>query len=442
VSRGSVALVAVSAAATAALLLVPVATAADVTLPLVLVATAALAWCAFREADRPTLPAGFVFVVAAVLAILAVLCPPHGSRDVWAYVMYGRIHAVHHANPYVALPQEFSADPFFDRMAPYWWKTTSVYGPWFTLLSSAIAGLGRHSAFLSRAGFQLAAAAAHLFVGAVLVRRRAPVWVLLAVLLNPLVLVTVVNGGHNDALVGAALLGAALAADRRHPMVAGLALSMAIGVKAVAVIPAAALLLWWWWKGERRAAAVTAVSVAVPTLAGFALFGGMAPVRSLLAASSHVSRPNFWRLVQAAGRVTDHPVSRSWIGMASLVLVAAVTAVLVRPRLRDDHAAGVLAAGAAGYLFAAAYVLPWYVMWALPVAALAAVSTAGGQRVLALVLSLGTALLVTSQYRAVARPDLLDRALGVIGAVAQVAFLAVCAALLLDRPLTRQVERR
>jgi hypothetical protein len=174
-------------------------------------------------------------------------------------------------------------------------------------------------------------------------------------------------------------------------------------------------------------------------LAGFAVFGGMAPVHSLLAASSHVSRPNLWRLVLAAGRLGGRPVARSSIGLASLVLVAAVTAVLVRPRLRDEHAAGVLAAGAAGYLFAAAYVLPWYVMWALPVAAFAAVSTAGGQRVLALVLALGTVLLVTSQYHYVPRPDLLDKALGAASAAAQVAFLAVCAALL-ARPLTRPAE--
>jgi hypothetical protein len=114
----------------------------------------------------------------------------------------------------------------------------------------------------------------------------------------------------------------------------------------------------------------------------------------------------------------------------------------VRPRLRDEHAAGVLAAGAAGYLFAAAYVLPWYVMWALPVAAVAAVSTAAGQRVLALVLGLGTVLLVTSQYHHVPEPDLLDKALGAASGLAQVAFLAVCLALLLDRPVTRPLVGR
>ena len=71
---------------------------------------------------------------------LVVLLPLLFSRDVYSYSMYGRIESLHHANPYVSTPQDFSRDPFFPLVGPQWRTTRAVYGPAFTLLSTWLTG--------------------------------------------------------------------------------------------------------------------------------------------------------------------------------------------------------------------------------------------------------------------------------------------------------------
>jgi hypothetical protein len=120
--------------------------------------------------------------------------------------MYGRMVATHHVSPYTHIPAEFPSDPALARVAPGWRDAPSLYGPGFTVLSAGIMTGAGTSGLAARVGFQAVAAAAVLAMGSVLIRRRVPGAALAAVLLNPLVLVWVVNGGHNDAVVGLLLL--------------------------------------------------------------------------------------------------------------------------------------------------------------------------------------------------------------------------------------------
>src|SRR5437667_45662 len=70
--------------------------------------------------------------------------------------------------------------------------------------------------------------------------------------LNPVVIVSVVNGGHNDALVGLGVLGGVLLAERR-PLVAGLVLGAAALIKAAALLPLAVVAVWVWRRRGWRA---------------------------------------------------------------------------------------------------------------------------------------------------------------------------------------------
>ncbi len=86
---------------------------------------------------------GLRLVVVAVLAAAIQLAPLGAplllSTDAWTYWDYGRIAAVHDANPYVQTPSDFPNDPAFPYVGEKWVDTTSVYGPAFTLASEPLA---------------------------------------------------------------------------------------------------------------------------------------------------------------------------------------------------------------------------------------------------------------------------------------------------------------
>ncbi|HET7655239.1 MAG TPA: hypothetical protein VFK42_19560, partial [Acidimicrobiales bacterium] len=153
---------------------------------------------AVERRARVLTPRG-VLVPAAALLVVAVVAPPIGSRDVWSYAMYGRIAAVHHADPYRVAPSAFPHDPLLSRVSPVWRDTRSVYGPVFTWLSALGMRVVGNSALLARMFFQVLAAVAAGVAMWVLWGETHDAAAMALVGLNPLVLVAVVNGGHSDA---------------------------------------------------------------------------------------------------------------------------------------------------------------------------------------------------------------------------------------------------
>src|SRR5207248_9532916 len=66
--------------------------------------------------------------------------------DAWTYWDYGRVAFVHDANPYTQPPRDFPADPAYTHIGGAYHRTTSVYGPLFTLASEPVAGAAGSSA--------------------------------------------------------------------------------------------------------------------------------------------------------------------------------------------------------------------------------------------------------------------------------------------------------
>src|SRR5690349_6371453 len=227
----------VVATATAGLLLTPLGSSADRTGPLVVLACAALAVLVVLEARRPLLRPVAVAAVAGALLVLAVAMPPRTSHDLWSYAMYGRIVAVHHADPYRSPPSDFPSDTALHRVDRGWRDAPSVYGPVFTGLSSALAPIVGERPLATRVAYKSIAALAVAAVLVALVRRKRTA-AIAAVGLHPLVVVELVNGGHNYALVGLLLLAGVWAVLRDRPALAGAAVAAAVLVKVVALLPA------------------------------------------------------------------------------------------------------------------------------------------------------------------------------------------------------------
>lgn len=363
-----------------ALLLILQTTSTVVNLTLLVTAYVGFAVVLVTQLRDPWLERRTVLWTAGGLLLLAVVAPPLESRDLWAYAMYGRVLGVHHASPYTHLPASFTGDPFLGSMDPQWHHTASVYGPLFSGLSGLGAALAGNSTLAARLVFQVLAAAS---VGAVLLlldRRRAGVAALVVVGLNPLVILAVVNSGHNDALVGLGLLaGVLLTLSGRHAW-AGVAFAAAILVKLSAALAVVAALTWLWRRHGLRAVLATAWVLTALVIGSLALAGGSDAVAPLQHAQLRQTASSIWFAPREA--LIDHDVAageapgaadaeaRELIAKLAEVVVGATAVAVVLRRRRDPSLPAVVGAVLLSFALVGANFLPWYWAWGLPVLAL------------------------------------------------------------------------
>ncbi|WFE29564.1 polyprenol phosphomannose-dependent alpha 1,6 mannosyltransferase MptB [Solwaraspora sp. WMMD791] len=249
------------------------------------VGTAALVW-AWWSARHGVPSARWALVTVGLWAVPLLLAPPLASRDVYSYACQGWTYHTG-GDPYAGVAGQ--GCPWLDAVAPLWRDTPAPYGPVFIVLAglAAAAGLGLTGTVL----ILRAAAVAGLVLVALtlpaLARRcglpggRA-LWLTLGC---PVVLVHLVSGAHNDALmVGLLVAGLWLLVARPVPpdaaggrpaagalargaavlvpAAAGVLLGLAVAVKvtALVVVPFAVVLAV---SGARRPAALARAGAAV-----------------------------------------------------------------------------------------------------------------------------------------------------------------------------------
>ena len=160
------------------------------------------------------------------------LAPVLLSHDVYSYLDYARLGVVHGLDPYVQPPFAAPADPAYAKVE--WTETTSAYGPLFTLATYPLAWL---PVGVAVAALKAAAALSVLGLAAVVSRIAAwrgadPLRAAAFVALNPLVLVHVVGGAHNDGLAMLLALLAVAALLSAREASAGASLVAAVAIKA------------------------------------------------------------------------------------------------------------------------------------------------------------------------------------------------------------------
>jgi len=331
----------------------------------------------------------------AVLAHLALLTLPLlFSRDVYSYGMYGRIAAVHGANPYVAVPADFPEDPLFGLVGPRWIGTPAVYGPLFTLISAGVARAAGSVGGLVLAFRTLAVASslATAFAAAALARRVRPgrvAFAAAAVGLNPVVLFQSAGSGHNDLLVALAVALAALLALGGRSLPAAAVLALGTGVKATAAVP---LLLLAAWEAGRRPAgrrlrglvAHLGLAAAVWLAAALPFLQARDPSLGMLELATHegwLAPSRFVRRIfgALAGALLGGGAEAAVGFLVRVAFAAALVlslALLVRgaarraPRGQAREAVAAWGWGLLLLMLLGPVLLPWYVTWALPLAAL------------------------------------------------------------------------
>ena len=314
------------------------------------------------------LPARVVIAAVVGLHVLYALAPPLLSADVFGYIDYARLGAVHGLDPYAAEPLERPDDPAFTYML--WRDLTTPYGPLFTVPSYALAPLGVPAALWALKGLTAAAALGCLALVWRSAERlgRDPLVAIAFVGLNPLWLAYGVGGAHNDFLMLLLVLASVhLAITQRHAA-SGAALAAAGAIKAAAlvVLPFAVA-----GARDRRRAVIGALGAGTgAVLLGLVFFGGDAIrfvdlVRTQQELIALHSVPNeLGRRVLGTGGLTDGIRL-----VAALVLAATGVWMLVRAWRGSDW---ITAAGwtVLAVLVTTAWLLPWYVVWLLPLAAL------------------------------------------------------------------------
>jgi alpha-1,6-mannosyltransferase len=313
---------------------------------------------------RPQLLIGVVIVLHLVFA----LAPPLLSSDVFSYVAYGRLGALHGIDPYARPPMAAHGDPVLVYVAHAWRSVLSAYGPLFTLLTYLLAPLGVAAAVWSLKA--LAALASLAIVAMVWRLARArdidPRRAVAIVGLNPLVLVYAVGGAHNDLLMLVLAVGAALliAEGRERAGGAMLVVSAAVKASSFVLLPFAVL-------GARRPRSVlggiAAAAIGVGVVAVLAFGDHAAGFATVLQHSQgFTSRSSLPVLL--AGFFGDAQVP-GWLHTGTHVALAAALGGLL---LWTARGGDWLVAGAWAFVAVAAtatYLLPWYTIWALPFAA-------------------------------------------------------------------------
>jgi hypothetical protein len=323
--------------------------------------------------------------IATLLAAFA-LAPVLLSHDVYSYVDYARLGVVHGLDPYLHPPAAAPLDPAYARVT--WIGATSAYGPLFTLATYPLAWLPLWAAVATLK----ATAAISVLAIAVLVARIAPargvspLGAAAFVALNPLVLIHVVGGAHNDGLAMlAATIGIAAMLSTREAS-AGAAFVAAFAIKAPAAIAAPFALIASAQAGKpptgRKASYLFAFRpvggggrwLLGAGAAGFAL--GIAAyaafgwhwLHGIELAGNHQHKTSHTSIPITFARLTG--LDPTAVRATAFAVYAALFIYLLSWTWRGNDWLRAAGWASLGLLLATAWLLPWYLIWALPLVAL------------------------------------------------------------------------
>jgi len=302
-----------------------------------------------------------VYAAAVAIQLLPLCAPLLLSTDAWAYWQYGSIAS--EGNPYRETPNEHPESPAYDHAGFDWRDTTSVYGPVFTLLSEGVATLSQSSEEVAAWSFKALAALSMLALtalAALLSRERA--FAAAFVGWNPLLAIHFAGGGHNDALMLTLVLGAMALALRGHRTGAAVAWALSIFVKWIPIVFFALRAIEA--RAARRTVDHVGFGVTVAAAAGLATWrygsdwlGAVGPLARNAEGQTRFAVPQ--RLEQLG---LPHALT---LALAAAVLLGGL-AWLVREALRGRV---LLGRAACLLLLTTPWLVPWYAVWAVPLAA-------------------------------------------------------------------------
>jgi hypothetical protein len=302
------------------------------------------------------------FVITVQLILL--MSPPLQLTDLWNYLGYARLGALHGLNPYTHVMLAESHDPVFRFTS--WHNLSSPYGPLFTALSYPLGWMPLPVAYWVMKIVTVLMSLTFVGLVGLCARQlgRDPRFAILFVAANPIFLFYAVGGFHNDFFMLVPSMAAISLMLARRDRAAGAAVMLAVAIKFTAILLLPFLIIGVR-TNRRRIRIVSGAGLAtIPLVAMWLILFGLAI-------------PN---LADQSSLLTDFSIPNVVGGLLGLgggtpellrltnVLLVVVVAYIIWRRDRDWLASAGWATVA--LLASLAWLIPWYIIWVLPLAAL------------------------------------------------------------------------
>ncbi len=231
----------------------------------------------------PGVPINRMVWVFALWSLPMLVIAPLFSRDAYSYAAQGEMVS-HHMNPYYYGPFQLGNNSFTAPVDSLWGNAPAPYGPLFLQLDGFFARITFHNDLATIVLLRLLALAGVVLM-ALCVPRLARLYhrdgaeLFTLMILNPVTLLHLIGGAHNDALMLGLLLAGITAAKEKRPIVGVVLCALATAIKAPAAI--GILYVGWTWLGsdvparERVRPLLTAGLIGAGVLEFFSFVSGL-----------------------------------------------------------------------------------------------------------------------------------------------------------------------
>jgi alpha-1,6-mannosyltransferase len=326
------------------------------------------ALAAWLVVTRPPKEQGRALFAIIVLALLmrAILLPGTPvSTDIFRYVWDGRVQAAG-INPYLHVPaaealQQLRDQAIYPGINRVDYATT-IYPPMAQIVFFLVTRISESVVFMKAAmvGFEALAVWAILQL---LATRALPSTHVLLYVWHPLPLWEFARSGHVDAVAIAFLLLAFVAADRRSPVLAGIALGAGTLVKYFPIVAGPSLYRRWDWRLPLAFAATIAVLYLPYLGVGTKVFGflGQYVTEERLEQGSGIF---LWLLL---GTVTALPSNAFayYLPAAAAVMIVLALALVMRERKPGADLWGAMVLAVVFVVLLSPH-YAWYFAWLVP----------------------------------------------------------------------------
>jgi hypothetical protein len=310
-----------------------------------------------------TLSTRMIVVTIVAANVILMLGPPFQLTDMGNYLGYARLGGLHGMNPYTHVIGQEMHDPIYHFAT--WDNLHSPYGELFTALSYPLAFVPIPVAYWIVKVVTVLLSLTFIGIVCWCAKQlgRDPRYAAVLVGLNPIYLIYAVGGFHNDFFMLVPLTASIAFLLARRDKSAGAMLVIAVAVKFSAVLLLPFLLVAARPVRRRLQVLYGCALAGIPLLVmSFILFGFSIPNLSQQGSLlTPFSFPNLFGYFIGVGGGTS-----GVLRLADVVLVVAVVLLL---RREGDWLSR---AGWATFALIASlgWVMPWYVIWVLPFAAL------------------------------------------------------------------------
>lgn len=319
-------------------------------------------------ASARTLSMRAIALAIAFMYLVILLSPQLELSDLFNYLGYARLGALHGLNPYTHVIGDEHWDPV--ALFATWHHWSSPYGQLFTLLTYPMGGLPLSSAYWLTKLLMVAFSGGLVVLVWQCARQLGhdPRFAVLFVAVNPIVLIYEIGGFHNDPVMLVPMMASISLLLAGRYRWAGAALAVAIAVKFTAVLLVPFLLIAAWRRRRSLEVVIGVVLAGIPLVAAsVAAFGFALPNA---ADQSTIVTP--LSVVNLVGVILPLGGATPALEIATKVVLVLVVAGLLVAGWRRGRPDWLTGAGWASLalLCCMSWLMPWYVIWALPLAAL------------------------------------------------------------------------